>query len=463
MNIKSILSQIQAHEKNAPLHARLLNIYSGNLHDYIKADLSTELSPTAYNVASKRIPSINMLERIVNKLSKVYSDLPKRAAADSSDTDIIQYYVENSNLQDTLTNAEILLNLNKCCAIEPYVEAGTFQFRVLAAHEFCVLSNDDQNPNRPTIFVKFMGSQQKGEKKIVNIYWLYTADSFLIMDSEGEILQDELNPYGTIPFVYLNADSFSLMPRPDVDSYNNALIVPKLLTDLNYAVQYQSHSIMYGIDVDAANLKGNPDSFWSIQSSEGENKKPQLGVLTPSVDVDKVLALIAFTVSEWLSCSGIKPGSVGSLTADNAASGISKIVDESETSAVVDKNRILLVKAEKTLWQLISIIHNSLLDTGLLLQTKGLSNPINVSISFPVQQPIKDPNEARTDLKFKLENKLTSYVRALKTANPDMSEAEIIALKAEIELESAALKDKPVEQNMSNEQASKADRQVPNE
>lgn len=434
MNIEAIIKHAINQQSQLPDFERLQDIYSGNLITYVKAELSKELSESSFKIASERIPSINLIERITNKLSKVYSDSPNRTTLDESDNQIIQDYVVKADVQAAMSQAEIILNLNKHFALEPYLSNGSFNIRVLSPSEFTVYSDNEQNPKELTAFVKYMGSRLKG-KKTANVYWIYTNDLFIIADSDLEIIQQKENPYKVIPFVYCNANTFKLQPSPDVDSYKNAILIPKLLTDLTYAVQYQSHSIMYGIDVDSTNLKGNPDSFWSIQSSEGENKKPQLGVLSPSVDVDKVLSLITFTVSEWLTSKGIKPGSVGNLTADNLASGIAKIVDEADVSTVLNKNRILLAKAEKLLWTLIGVIHNELLDTNVLAIQKGLANPLDVSITFPVQKPIQDPKEKREELKFKLDNKLTSYFRAVKEANPTLSDDEINKLIQEIKNE----------------------------
>jgi len=434
MEIKQLLNLIKSEEKNIQLNSRLLDVYSGNLLGYVKQSLSEEISPESFKVAQHRLPSINLLEQIVKKLSKVYSDLPKRSCSEKLDDETVQFYLQNSNLNESLSKAETLLNLQKRCAIEPYVDNGVFQFRVLAAHEFMVLSDDDQNPNRVTHFVKFMGNQKK-DNHTVNVYWVYTDSEFIIVDSDGDVLQNNLNPYNIIPFVYLNSDSFSLLPKPDVDSFNNAVLIPKLLGDLCHSAAFMSRSIIFGVDVDTTELKNSPDVMWNIRSVEGDNKKPQIGTIEPKVDIQNVLSLISSVTSGWLANKGIKPGSVGSLTVENVASGISKIVDEAETSAVVDKNRILLVKAEKQLWKLVSVIHNVLLPTGILTIQKGLSQNLNVSVMFPIQQPIKDPTEKRNELKFKLDNKLTSYTRALKEANLDLSEDEIMKLKLEIEQE----------------------------
>lgn len=434
MNLKAIVTHAIEQQNLLNQYERLADIYSGNLVSYVKVELAKELSESAFKIASQRIASINLIERITNKLSKVYSDTPARATLSDSDTQIIGEYSSKADVQNVMAQAEIVLNLNKHFALEPYLNNGTINVRVLAPHEFTVYSENEKDPKAMTAFVKYMGSMVKG-KKAVNIYWVYTNEFFTVVDSDFEVLEERENLYGKIPFVYCNSNLFHIQPKPDVDSYNNAILIPKLLTDLNYAVQYQSHSIMYGIDVDASNLKGNPDSFWSIQSSEGENKKPQLGVLSPSVDVDKVLSLVTFTVSEWLTSKGIKPGSIGAIGPDNAASGIAKIVDESDASQVISKNRTLLSKAEKSLWNLIGLIHNTWLDQDLLSINKGLSENLDVSITFPLQKPIQDPKEKREELKFKLDNKLTSYFRAVKEANPTLSDDEINQLIQEIKNE----------------------------
>jgi hypothetical protein len=233
------------------------------------------------------------------------------------------------------------------------------------------------------------------------------------------------------------------MPEPDMDTFENTLLIPKLLADLNYATQFQSHSIMYGVDLEIQKASGAPDAFWNLSSRDGEKSSPQIGVLSPSVDTEKVLALISFTVSQWLESRGIKPGSVGKL--DQSASGISKIVDESNTTQVVQENRLILQQAEVRLWTLIAVIHNTLLGSEDFIAVKGLSDNLEVSVSFPEQKPIVDPAEKRNDLKFKLDNGLISKSMALKQANPDLTEEELTALQAEIDSESEAQHAKDVQ------------------
>lgn len=448
MDIKAIISYANAQQAGNFQHSRLVDIYSGTLNKYVKAALQEELSSDSFKIASKRVPSINLLQRITDKLSNVYTDIPKRTVEDRKDQDILDSYCNSTDIQNVMAQAEVLLNLNHSFALEPYINSeGTFSVRVLSASEFCVYSDDPINPKNPTHFIKYMGNRTKGKKQ-VNVYWVYTSSVFLEVDEDGDVYDSRPNQFGVIPFVYCSADSFKLQPNPDNDAFENTILIPKLLADLNFAVQFQSHSLMYGIDVDMKGLKGSPDSFWSIKSEEGSDKKPQIGVLSPSVDTEKVISLIQFTVEQWLESKGIKPGSAGNTGSASAVSAVAKIVDEADTSAVISANRILLVRAEKNLWKLIGVIHNALLGLPELAASTGLTAPFQVSISFPVQQIVANPQEQRDQLLFQLENKLISKKRALKHAHPDLSDEELVQLQAEIDAESAT---PPLQPNQPNQ------------
>lgn len=470
--LKNIVLTAEYAQLQGPLHERLVDIYSGNLNKYVKDAIQAELTPKSYEIASKRIPSINLLERITKKLSKVYTEVPKRTTVDKKEQEMVDLYSETMDIQSVMSNAETLLNLNKQFLLEPYWEtvidakgipSKVIKTRVIKASEFCVYSDDENNPNNPTAIVKFMGTDEKlvdikeNTFKKVNIYWVYTKESIFIVDSDAETRSEQPNPYGIIPFVYCTSDQFCLQPSPDTDAFDNALIAPKLLCDLNFATQFQSHSIMYAIDVDTNSLTGSPDSLWSLKSnSDNPNSKPSIGVVSPTVDTPKVISLIEFFISQWLEGKGIKPGSAGNTGSASATSAVSKIVDEADTTQVVQANRIILTKAEKSLWEVVGKMQDTLYTNGNLGYKTGVTIPFKVSVSFPIQQIITNPAESREQLKFQLENKLISFKRALKMAHPDLDEAEIEELQKEIEEEQKA-KVIEAQENMINQGANGSD------
>lgn len=433
MNLEEIIKQATQYAENMPKHQKIFEVYEGELIKHVKGVLSTELSPESYKIASKRIPSINLMNKIIKKLSQAYKESPKRTTLDSSDQEILNSYENDLNINTVMGRADTLLNLSRSFALEPYVDNGEINLRVLKPDQFMVISNSKTDPTKPTIFVKFMGSVEK-EGKRQFILWIYTKDEFIRAYSDGSIIDRNPNPYSQIPIIYGKSNSFLIQPQADTDFYENALLIPRILSDLNYAVQFQSHSRVYGIDIDPTKVNISADSMTIFQSrdGDGENIKPELGMITPSVDVDKVLSLCKFTIANILDTKGIKATGLQSLDSSNIASGVSKIIDSADVSQVVQENQIILADCERRLWSLIGEIHNLQLSTADFKYSKGLESPFKVTTSFPVQKPIPDPGEQRESLKFQLEQGLITKKRALQKLNPDMTDQEIDQLMTEL-------------------------------
>jgi len=440
MNIKEVIKHANDRVRYVPQYEAILNVVNGELLEHVQASLSQELSPEAYNIASKRISSINVLRRIVKKLSRSYLTEPFRYCSEPSDLELVREYTVNSEIDEVMNKAETLLNTNRHFALEPYIEEGKLEIRVLAPHEFTVYSDNQNDPTSPTALIKFMGSEEVLLDKLmtsVNIYWIYTDEQFIICDSSGEVRSVQPNPFGEIPFVYANDSEFELQPDPDQDSYANAVLIPKLLTDLNYAVQFQSHSIMYGIDIDAKNIKGTPDSLWAINSQEGENKKPQIGILSPQVQVDKVLGLVNYTIAAWLDTRGVRVGTMSSTDASSAASGVSKIIDESDATALIKENQKFLRHQEQKLWSLIAKFHNLFMSEMDVTQ-KAFSEPLYVSINYDEIKPIPNPTEERAKMQFLLDNHLTTRRMLLQELYPNHTEEELDKLEQELDAQKQA-------------------------
>lgn len=434
MTLEQIIKQAKQYAEKIPQHKNVFDVYEGNLIEHVKNVLATELSTQSFKIASKRIPSINLMTKINKKLSQAYKTPPKRTTQDSGDQETLDAYEDSIQVNKSMSEADTLLNLSKSFAIEPYVEDGQIQLRVLKPDQFMVISDSKTDPNKATILVKFMGSVENNGKNVLNL-WIYTDTQFIRALSDGTILEQNLNPYGMLPFVYGKANSFLLQPDADMDFYSNVLLIPRILSDLNYAVQYMSHSRVYGIDIDPTKANISPDSMTIFQSRDGngDSTSPQIGMVNPSVDVDKVLSLCKFTVGNILDTKGIKSSGTTSLDASNVASGVAKIIDEADVHQVVEENRLILQDCEKRLWKLIGAIHNIHVGTDNFQFTKGLDSPFEVSISFPAIRVLPDPTEQRENLKFQLEAGLMTKKRALTKLNPDLSEDEIDQMIKELE------------------------------
>jgi hypothetical protein len=462
--VPELLEYIQISYQNHVVYNRkLLEISAGNLLKYVEENLAKELSPRAFERSKGRIPPINIINQVTEKLSKVYTEPANRdPGLNPIDKELMTYYVAELDVDNQLANANQLLNLNKYFAMEPYLDNGVPDMRILPADKFLVWSDNKNDPTAMTVFIKFMGSVQKssgpitdqygkvikGAQEVVRdvaVYHIFSDDEFMILHADAEISDLRTNPFGIIPFVYCSNSAYELIPTSDSDMLAMSILIPTLLTDLNYAVKYLSHSITYGIDVEASALDNNPDAFWDIKSKEGVDKTPQIGTINPQVDTDKVTSLILTQLSMWLDSKGIKTGSVGQASMDNAPSGISKLIDNADSSASNRKQVALFRRYEKNLWALIAKMHSHWVSTQQMKeQSKDFSLTFRPSIKFSENKVIVNTKEVLEELKIMFELGITTPRLALQKLNPDLDDTQIDELLSQIE--EFKSKDRPVQE-----------------
>jgi hypothetical protein len=442
--VKDMIDHIDAHkESHIDYNSSLINILNGNLKPYVEASMKEELNPRAFSRSRNRIPPINILNKLDTKLSKVYAEPARRTPSDDNtiDAELIEHYESGWNIDSQLQWANSLLVINKYCALEPYMNDGEPSLRVLSAKDFIVYSDSNVNPNEPTVFIKFMGNMSKqmpmDHRKIeqfkdVSLFYAYSEDEFIIFDDEGDVLEQLDNPYGKIPFVYIRTSPNELIPTPDSDNLPMVTLIPKLMADLNYAVMFGCRSQVVGIDIEMDNVEWSPDSLWILNSVQGDNKSPSLDTIKSDVDVDKVLNLINTQLGLWLDTKGIKTGSIGKATVDNAASGISKLIDESDASAVNRRYKEIFKNTEKKLWKLLPELHTVWVSNDESEVSTSFSSTFSPTIELSDLSVVPNNLDILNELKLEDELGLMDKKRALKRLNPDADDKEIEQLLEEL-------------------------------
>lgn len=441
--VPELIEHIKLHwESHVQYNSNLIDISNGALLPFVEASMKEELNPRAFARSKNRIPPINILKKLQTKLSKVYSEAPTREIGENLiDNTLLGLYIEGWDLNSQLAYANDLLIINKYCALEPFMNEGIPEMRVLSAKDFLVYSDSRVNPNVPTVFIKFMGSIQKDvneqidgllgttkSSKTVAIFHAYSDEQFMIFDEEGDIILLEDNPFKTIPFVYLRSNTNELIPTPDSDNLPMVTLIPKLLADLNYAVMFGCRSQVVAIDVEINNAEFSPDSMWVLNSVPGENKTPSLETIKSDVDVDKVLNLINNEIGLWLDTKGIKSGSVGKATVESAASGISKLIDESDASSVNRIYKKIFLNGEKKLWKLLPDLHNTWIASGESDERVAFSKDFKPNVQLVDAKVIPDNKKILEELKLEDELGLFDKKRALIKLNPEASDEEIQAM-----------------------------------
>ena len=446
---KSIIHEIQKPNSVNIINNNkaLFDIFEGELLPIILEKLRCQLSPQSYKYAKERVAPINVLKRIIDKLSKIYQQNPTREVIDGTDEDkeLVSWYEEVLGIDELLNQSNEFMNLQKNNLIELFVDDGTPKIRTYSAHQFWVYSTNKIDPTEPTHILTYDSDHTANMGKSDKLR-LYSDDEFSVIDSHGKILVEDmlnlgnpegLNPYGILPFVYVNQSRNLLIPKPDTDTIEMTTLIPILLTDLNHAVQFQSFSMMYGIDVDVGEIARTPNAFLDLKSDPQSDKNPQIGSIKPDVDIDQVLGLIASEFSLWLNTRGIKPGSIGTLNRDNFASGISKMVDEMDISENRQKQVTIYRNVEKKLWNLLLFhMHPFWVANGMVENRHLFSPSAKVVTNFKPQVPMMNRGTLVKDLADEIASGFTTKKRAIRALNPHMSEEDADELIAEIEQES---------------------------
>jgi hypothetical protein len=426
----------------------LFSIFEGQLKEFLLQELKASMSANSYEQIKTRLAPINVLKRIVDKLSRIYNEPPVRRVIGGNDKDaaLLDWFVAIMRANRRMASGNEFFNLFKNALIQPAINTNTGKpvLRAIPSDRFIVWSDDQIEPTNPTGVITLEGKARDTKSHgTAQVYAAYTADEWLMFDSNGDERRDLMgesadgvNPFGVLPFVYINRSDNLVMPLPDSDTLTMTKVIPIILSDLNYAAMYQCFSIIYGVDVDDSNITMAPNSFWTFRSLGDGERKPEIGVVKPQVDIDKVLGLIQSQLAFWLQTRGIRPGAVGQLTQDNAASGISKIVDEMDTTDDRKKQVNHFADAEKQLWDLIlKTMHPVWAQRGLVEQRYLFTPTAMVEVIFPEQIPLVDRSTMVTTLRDEVAAGFTTRRRAIAKLNPSLDDNGVDELMQEIEKE----------------------------
>lgn len=448
--VPALLQYIKNHKTYLDQNAIKLDIYEGNLLDYVKESLQRTLSTNYYEKIQERIIPINVLPRIISKTSKAYETAPTRLTDTKYQEDLSKYealFAMNSNMN----LADRYANLFKGYALEPFLHEGNPKLRVLPYDRFLPYSDDPVDSTNVTVFIKFMGkrSLKKNNKEVVlEVYHIYSKDEFISIDSDGDVIAEDMvlnegiNPYGVIPFYYGNRGINATIPIQDSDIISLVKIIPTHLTDLSGAILFQCFSITWGIDVNSENLTMSPNAFWSFKSDPTSDKTPSVGTIKPEADIEKVINFIMTTFALWLETRGIRVGSMGTVNAGNLASGISKLIDEMDTTSLIIESQNKFASEEPMFWEMFRHMNNYWVTNSLIdsKHSMGLLNEdFKVTITLDEPEPVLDRRTEVETEKLEMDSGFTSRRRAIVNLNPNMSPEQVDELIKEIDAETTVV------------------------
>lgn len=453
--IPDILMHVSTWKQNLEFNFRLYKLLEGQIRKEIEDSLSKELiSKAAYDRAIQRIPSLNILKRTTDKLSKVYVEAPRRKTENETDNELIGIFTKEAKLNVIMDAANKLYNGLFSFALEPYIDDGMHKIRVLSPHQFLVYSDSKADKAKPTVFIKLLGSKIKsvnGESRptndgtrqdlsnrpeLVDIMALYSDTEFLIIDSTGDVRKDIMlemgisstkNPFNRIPFIYGKKSVMELMPYPNQPGFDFSLLIPKLLTDLNYAAQFCSHSITWTKNVKLNNQELNPDAIVDLGDSDANGQDPEIGVISPTVDVQNQLALIEFQFNAHLDSLGIKTNVSGSMSNGRDSSALAKAIDEGDISAEKKIQMEFFQAIEQELWSLLADMQTVWTRRSDVIEKRVFTATFKdtFAIEFSEVKPMKSLRQKIEEVEMLRGIKLMTRKQAIRALHPDWSDIEI--------------------------------------
>lgn len=442
MDVKKVLKTIKSQAKVLQDHYKTLDILEGNLEPYVEKSLARVLSSRVLPYALERLVPINIMPRYVDKLTAIYQSGVMREVVDGDEQDqtLLGWYESQLNINAMMHNGNRLYNACRSTLVHPYVTENGPAIRIIPNDRFVVWSDDEINPTKPTGVALMAGKDAQNRE----IFWVYTADEFYIIRGDETIdtktmaemgIADGTNPYGVLPFVYINSSTLRLVPIPDKDTLKMTEFVPTALTDLNLAAMFATFSMTYIKDGNIENPTYAPNALWFLKSDDPE-KEVQIGTIKPEVDYQDVLNLIQSEMSMWLGSKGIKAGSIGQLTPDAAASGIAKMIDEADTYDVRQMQTLVFGNAETELWNLIlNAMHPVWVSQGMVDNRQIFTPSASVKARFSIVPVGTQRTQLIADQREEYAAGFTTRKRAISTLNPQLTMEQVDELIDEIEID----------------------------
>jgi hypothetical protein len=433
-------------------------MYNGSIKKIVKETIQKEFKKpeTMHELIARLIP-INMVQKIVNKLANVYNEAPLRIVSDrnESDQELVHLYESEMALNNKMKEANRFFKLFKSNLFEIVVtEKGVPNIRNLPKHTYKVWSHSKVCPEIPDTIMKWIKFDQD-PKKARLVWW--TDSQHFITDGAGKWLTNEMaainnpdgiNPFGTLPFVYTNSESFSVEPVPDDDLLRMSVVIPLILSDLAFAVKYLSWAVVYTVGAGDGDIPFSPSSI--INLDFGPNgERPEVSTVSPEVDIPNVLAFVEFLVSTLLTTKNLSTSAIsGQLDAGNPASGISKALDSAESQEDKKDQQSYFRKTENEFWEKVSK------DLVPVWRANGMLNDDfnrEFSSSFELDIIYREPKVIISERELielesmKLSHGFTTRKRVLQALYPDMDDFGIEELMRELDEEEQARRDKMAE------------------
>jgi len=371
---------------------------------------------------------VNVVRKVINGLSLIYVEPPKRSILDGTDQDaaIFQEIAERSGLTVRMKHAARLVKLLGTGMMRVVWRDGGIALDFLAGDVLDVECGDCPESIKSVLVTHYPASGKTEEVE----YSLWGLDGWQRLNYRGRVIESGPNPYGCIPFVPMwnspPMDAFWLPQADDLLSLQQAINTK--LTDLLHVIEQQGFGVGYvrGAGSGGGQLQAGPGSL--IELPEGG----ELGFASASAPIEEVVAAID-KLLKWAAVShGIPAASLS--TEPSTESGVSKIVSNTELQELRADDIELWRGYERKLFETIKAVWNA------HSPGRKISEKASLSIDFADPRPETSALDQARTWELLIGMGLRSPVDAALELNPDLgTREEALAYLLQVQQERAAL------------------------
>ena len=332
--------------------AKRLAYYHDDQLDYLAADLAKR-----YADPSKLTPTfLNVVKKIVDQLSMVYCEPPTRTLEGSQkDQDLFAEIVGQCGLNGKMKQASRLVKLLKTILIRPVWRNNRLDLDLLTGNILDIATGDSPEDLTQVLITHYGQTNRVEEIE----YSLWTPELWQRLNYRGQLLEEEENPYGLLPFVpvwdCMPSDSFWQAGGDDLIALQDA--INQQLTSLLYTTSFQGFGVGW---IKGQGGPGRPAGGHEMAVGPGSMVElgpgGELGFAATKAPIEEILGVIDKLV-KWAAVSNGLPAS--SLTTEpTEESGLSKQISNLELQEKRRDDVDLWRKYEKQLFSVMRTVWN---------------------------------------------------------------------------------------------------------
>tara|TARA_R110000803_G_scaffold39530_6_gene85305 strand:- start:5466 stop:6773 length:1308 start_codon:yes stop_codon:yes gene_type:complete len=367
------------------------------INNYFSGDAFSEIPPSLTNFTRK----------FVNKISRIYSLGAKRNLGGSTE----RYELLTPTKDVRMKHSERMTRLLGTVANRIHWMNGTFDYRPIYYFE----AYFGENPFIPEAIIYPLLNSTADLANADQLQWEYwDADSYGILNEEGNILEEQENPYGVLPFVFTHRedqiDSFYVEGASDIINCNEQVNIA--LTEMNLGMRFNMFGQPWvtGLRADQSMLRAGSNTILDMGEDGNYN------ITSPNGNIEEAINNIKFQIElvasnnhlwiQWAESGGEVP------------SGISLMIKDMERKEDYYDDIALWRLYEKDFYRV----------ERAIAEYNGISLPEDIGVDF---QEVEYPKTVQDQIlkdDFDIQNNLITRAKIMVRENKDLTIQQAQAL-----------------------------------